>query len=183
MIPTMRLPISPPSPSRRLVPSFACGLGGVCALALLTGCEVVGSTVIGAGAGTATGTGAAYTMDSITYKTFTVPLDKLADKTRAALRTMDFPIRWEERNVAGLSLHAKAGNPEETLTIEIDLERLSPQVTRMRVVANRGLFLKDAATATEIIRLTSKNVEEPVRALVSDQPTLPTVAPASQRIR
>lgn len=180
MMPPMRLLRLPESPRRRFSASPWPPLILLSAVALLPGCEVVGSTVIGAGAGTATGTGAAYTMDSITYKTFTVPLDKLADKTRAALRSMDFPVRWEERNAAGLSLHAKAGNPDETLAIEINLERLSPQVTRMRVVASRGLFLKDAATATEIIRLTSRNVEEPIRAQVSDQPT---VAPASQRIR
>lgn len=147
----------------------------------LSGCEAVGSTFIAAGTGTATGTGAAYTMDSITYKTFTIPLDKVAEQTRAALKTMEFPIRWEEQNVAGLSLYAKAGNPQEALAIEIDLERLSPNVTRMRVVAKRGLFLKDAATAIEIIRLTSRNVEEStVRVQINDQSA---VLPTSQRIR
>lgn len=175
-MPPMVHAISPAPHPRPFPARLSLWLGGLSALALLSGCEVVGSTIIGASAAS----GTTYTMDSITYKTFTVPLDKLADKTRAALKTMEIPIRWEERNVAGLNLHAKAGNPDETLEIEIDLERLSPQVTRMRVVAHRGLFLKDAATATEIIRLTSRNVDEPVRAQVSDQPT---VAPASQRIR
>jgi hypothetical protein len=150
---------------------------------LLSGCEVVGSTLIGASAGTATGTGTSYTMDSIAYKTFTVPLDKLAEKTRSTLKTMEFPVRWEERSEAGLSLHAKAGNQMEVLEIEIDLERLSAQVTRMRVVASRGLFLRDAATATEIIRLTTKNIEEPGRGPLGVQLNEPPVAtPASQKI-
>jgi hypothetical protein len=167
-------------PARRLhrfvtVPSFKLFLWSLPCTLLLAGCEVVGLTVIGASAGTATGAGASYSMDSIAYRTFTLPLDKMVEKTRATLKTMEFPIRWEEQSEAGLSLHAKGGNATETLEIEIDLERLSPQVTRMRVVASRGLFLKDSATATEIIRLTAKNAEDSVRgplgAQLSDQPT------------
>jgi len=79
-------------------------------------------------------------MDSIAYKTFTAPLDAVAEATRTTLHSMEFPIRWESRNTSGLDFMAKAGNLSETLEIEIDLERLSPQVTRMRIVANRGFF-------------------------------------------
>ena len=156
-------------------------LWGLLSLCLLSGCTGAGSLVLGAGAGTATGPGVTYTMDSIAYKTFTDPLDTVADATRTILRSMEFPIRWESRNASGVDIMAKAGNSSETLEIEIDLERLSPQVTRMRIVANRGFFLKDAATATEIIRLVSKNLDEKdqAAALSHTQPTRTTAAPTT----
>ena len=149
-------------------------------LCLLSGCVGTSSLVLGAGAGTATGSGVAYTMDSIAYKTFTSPLDQVAEATRATLKSMEFPIRWESRNTSGVDIMAKAGNLSETLEIEIDLERLSPQVTRMRIVANRGFFLKDAATATEIIRLVSKQLDERDRAAApaQDQPAQASAPPA-----
>lgn len=142
-------------------PGFTQGVPLWCLLplCLLSGCAGASSLVIGAGAGTATGAGAAYTMDSIAYKTFSDPLDTVADATRTTLKSMEFPIRWESRNSTGVDIMAKAGNLSETLDIEIDLERLSPKVTRMRIVANRGLFLKDAATASEIIRLVSNHLD------------------------
>lgn len=149
-------------------------------LCLLSGCAGASSLVLGAGAGTATGSSVTYTMDSIAYKTFTDPLDTVAEATRTALKSMEFPVRWESRNTSGVDIMAKAGNQSETLEIEIDLERLSPQVTRMRIVANRGFFLKDAATATEIIRLVSKDLDERERAaaLVRDQPSQTSAPPA-----
>ncbi len=161
----------PPMTGRALIPSRH-GLGfiqgtyllSLLSLCLLSGCVGASSLVLGAGAGTATGSGVAYTMDSIAYKTFTTPLDAVAEATRSALKSMEFPVRWESQNTSGVDIMAKAGNPSETLDIEIDLERLSPQVTRMRIVANRGFFLKDAATATEIIRLVSKQLDERERA-------------------
>jgi ABC-type antimicrobial peptide transport system ATPase subunit len=36
-------------------------------------------------------------------------------------------------------------------TIDIDLERLTPRTTRMRVVANNGIIFKDRATEAAII--------------------------------
>jgi len=161
----------PPMSGMALIPSRH-GLGfiqgtyllGLLSLCLLSGCVGASSLVLGAGAGTATGSGVSYTMDSIAYKTFTSPLDTVAEATRATLKSMEFPIRWESRNTSGVDIMAKAGNPSETLEVEIDLELLSPQVTRMRIVANRGFFLKDAATATEIIRLVSMQLDERERA-------------------
>ncbi len=126
-------------------------------LLFLHGCgaELV-PTLFGAGAGTASGSGVSYTMDNIAYKTFTVPVDEVEQGTRRVLSKMEFPIATVERNTAGVSILAKSANAAHELDIEIDLERLSPQVTRMRVVAKRGFFLKDSSTATEIILQTAK---------------------------
>ncbi len=44
--------------------------------------------------------------------------------------------------------------------IEIELEVLTPQAARMRVVANQGkFFFKDAATAIEIINQTAETLD------------------------
>jgi hypothetical protein len=41
------------------------------------GCAAVGLAVVGNGIGVAAGTGTAYTIDGIAYRTFTVPVDRL----------------------------------------------------------------------------------------------------------
>ena len=48
---------------------------------------------------------------------------------------------------------AATGNDRE---IEVELEVISSNATRMRTVAKQGFFLKDRATATEIILQTEK---------------------------
>ncbi|HYE87985.1 MAG TPA: hypothetical protein VEA16_16590, partial [Vicinamibacterales bacterium] len=49
----------------------------------------------------------------------------------------------------------------EARTIEIELERLSPEATRMRVTAIQDIpILRDSATATEIILQTAGMIDE-----------------------
>ncbi|MBI4638485.1 MAG: hypothetical protein HY727_19265 [Candidatus Rokubacteria bacterium] len=45
-------------------------------------------------------------------------------------------------------------------TIEIELDRLTAQTSRMRVNAKQGWFFKDRATAGEIIVQTERTLEE-----------------------
>lgn len=129
-------------------------------LPILAGCAGAGTTLFGAGAGAASGSGVEYTLDNIAYKTFNAPSDEVEKGTRKTLQKMEFPIAGVDRSTAGLSILATSTNAAHELNIEIDLERLSPQVTRMRVVAKRGFFLKDLSTATAILLQTAKNLEE-----------------------
>jgi hypothetical protein len=69
-----------------------------------------------------------------------------------ALKRMASPIESSETTGTGHLI--KAAMPERQ--IEIELEALSPNATRMRAVAKRGAFLYDTATATEIITQTEK---------------------------
>ncbi len=131
----------------------------VSSLLLLEGCAGFTSTLFGAGAGTASGSGVDYTVDNIAYKTFNVPVDQVEQDTQKVLAKMAFPVSAVERTTAGVSILAQSANAAHDLDIEIDLDRLSPAVTRMRVVAKRGIFLKDASTATEIILQTAKRIE------------------------
>src|SRR6266542_6238735 len=118
------------------------------AIALLStqGRAAVGLTLFSVGAGVTAGTGVSYTLDSIAYKTFTTPLEGLHSATRKTLRQMDIAVREDQPTESGRTLVAAAGDR----TIEIALDRLTSQTSRMRVNAKQGWFFTDRATATEI---------------------------------
>ena len=132
-------------------------------LAVLTllgtqGCAAIGLTLLGVGAGVTTGTGIAYTLDSIAYKTFTAPLGNLEGATLKTLERMDIEVEENYPTESGTKLVATAGDR----AIEIELDRLTAKTTRMRVNAQQGWFFKDRATATEIIAQTDRTlVDEP----------------------
>lgn len=68
-----------------------------------------------------------------------------------ALKRMQIKVASTGKIVNGENIKAKAADRE----INIELEALSPNTTRMRVTANDGLF-RDSATATEIILQTER---------------------------
>lgn len=120
---------------------------------LLGGCEAVAVTTLGVAMGTGAGTAVSYTLDGIAYKTFTAPAPRVRQATLAALRKMDFKVQpagapqGVSQNGASPAIVATAKSRE----IEIEVEPLTSQTTRLRVVARDGIFFKDKATATEII--------------------------------
>ena len=84
----------------------------------------------------------------------------MSDTMRAAafntLDRLDMEIADQVRKPNGWTIIAIARDR----TIEIELEALTRQVTRMRVVAHEGgLFFKDASTATEIIIQTAQTLD------------------------
>lgn len=150
----------------------------------IEGCAAVGLTLFGVGAGVTAGTGVSYTLDSIAYKTFTAPLEELQGATLKTLNRMDIEVKdikvKEETTEAGKK--AETGREIVALagdrTIEIELDRLTSQTTRMRVNAKRGWFLKDRATATEIIIQTEQTLEnEPT----STRQVIPTAASSASK--
>jgi hypothetical protein len=120
------------------------------------GCAAVGLTMLGVGAGVAAGTGTAYTLDGIAYRTFNASLDELGRATLTTLRQMDIRVKTDEPSPAGRALTAQAGDR----TIEIELEHLTRRTTRMRVTAKHGMFWRDRATAGEIIAQTERSLDE-----------------------
>lgn len=123
----------------------------------LQGCAAAGLAVMGAGAGVGLGTGVEHTLNGVNYKTFADPLDNVHLALRGTLDRLGMPITADERTQNGYAVTASAADR----TIDIELERLTPQTTRMRVVANEGaLFFKDSATATEIILQTAQSLKD-----------------------
>jgi hypothetical protein len=82
----------------------------VVSLSALQGCAAVGLTLLGVGAGTAAGTGTGHALDSITYKTFTVPVDGLVVATVMTLARMDISLTENQEVETGRKLIGQAGD-------------------------------------------------------------------------
>jgi len=117
----------------------------------LGGCAAVALTA--AGVGMATGVG--HTLGGMVYKTFTTPQANVKKATYSALGRMQIKVVKAKRDGTTEVITAKAADRE----IEIELEALTPNTTRMLVVAKKdGGVIRDSATATEIILQTEKIV-------------------------
>jgi hypothetical protein len=123
----------------------------------LQGCVVAGLTLAGAGAGVGMGAGVEHELNGIVYKTFAASTNELRFASMKTLDRMGMPLTADEKSEEGWKLTATASER----TIEIELQSLTPQTTRMRVVANQGgVFFKDASTATEIITQTAQTLQD-----------------------
>ena len=135
---------SPPPPRSTVRSLLAIGC-----LLLLAGCEPISITMLGLGAGTGVG----HQLGGIVYKTFAEPQAKVKKAAFAALKRMAIKVDGVEKIDNGEMIKAKAADRN----IEIELEALTPNTTRMRAVARKdGGILVDSATAVEIIVQTEK---------------------------
>lgn len=129
------------------------------------GCVAVGLVAVATGLGVGAGTATGYTLDGIAFRTFTASID---DTHGAALRT----LRRMEMKVESDKVAEKAQNdaskPEKRemvalagdRKIYVELEKLTPRTTRMRVTAKQGWFWRDRSTAGEVIAQTADALEE-----------------------
>lgn len=113
----------------------------------LGGCAVA-LTALGVGAGTAFN----HTISGIAYKTFTAPLPKVKSASISALNRMRL-THTSNLNEGGNEVVKATGKDRN---IEIVLEPISSNSTRMRVIARNGGLFYDSATATEIITQTER---------------------------
>jgi hypothetical protein len=120
-------------------------LGGCAALGITGGAVAVAA--VGAGAGEVLRAGTTYSLAGTAYQTFTLPVDGLLEATRAALTRMAFTIERDE----AMSLERLIVARGISRTIEIELEPLSPAVTRLELVVKRNFLQRDRATASAII--------------------------------
>jgi hypothetical protein len=119
----------------------------VVALALSAGCAPVALTAFGVG----TATGVQHTLNGIAYRTFTVPLPQVRSAATTSLNRMGIKVASREKTKEGEMIRASASERE----IEIELDSITPNTTRMRVAVRNGLFM-DSATSTEIILQTER---------------------------
>lgn len=137
------------------------------AVNLLSGCAAAGLTVAGAGAGVAMGSGVEHTLNGIAFKTFTAPVDEIRVATMDAFRRMDMTVTEDAKTEEGWKLAATARDR----VIDVELEGLTRNLTRMRVVANKGeIFFKDAATGTEVIMQVAQSLDERAMARRQEPP-------------
>lgn len=111
------------------------------------GCAAVGLTLFGVGAGVSSGTGVSYTLDSIAYKTFAASETELRAATVQTLKRMAIDVTETQKTETGTDITATAGDR----TVDIEIDRITPRTSRMRVVVKKGWFLRDRATAGEIV--------------------------------
>jgi hypothetical protein len=115
----------------------------------LCGCAPLAITAFGVGAAT----GVQHTLGGVAYKTFTMPLPEIRKAVVATLRRMDITPGATQKIELGESITARAADRE----IEVQLESISTNTTRMRTSVRSGLLM-DSATATEIIIQTEKTL-------------------------
>lgn len=119
------------------------------------GCAGVGLTLFGVGAGISGGTGVSYTLDSIAYKTFVASEAELSAATLQAFKRMAIEVTETGKTETGTDITATAGDR----TVEVEIDRITPKTSRMRVVVKKDWFLRDRATAGEIIVQTADTLE------------------------
>lgn len=115
----------------------------------LGGCAAVALTALGVGMAT----GVSHTLGGMVYKTFTAPQAQVKRATLGALSRMQVKVVQTKREGSTERILARAGDRD----IEVELEALTPNTTRMLVTARKdGGILRDGATATEVILQTEK---------------------------
>jgi hypothetical protein len=120
----------------------------VAAALSLAGCEAIALSALGVGGSTAVN----HTLTGMTYRTFTAPLPRVKHASVGALKRMGIRVASSELTEGNEVLKANAKDRD----IEIVLEPVSANTTRMRVVARNGSLFYDSATATEIIMQTER---------------------------
>ena len=136
---------------------------------MLQGCAVAALTAVGI-AGSA---GIKHTVNGISYMTFNHSVVKVRAGALLTLKHMDITVTEDTETETGWLITASAENRE----IDIELERLTKRLTRMRAVANIGsFFFKDSATSSAIISQTEENLTLTSQALAAPRslPTPPT---------
>ncbi|HYR37039.1 MAG TPA: DUF3568 family protein [Burkholderiales bacterium] len=134
----------------------------------LAACEPVAIALLGAGASTAI----RYNMDGVASRTFTAPVAAVKSASLAALERMGLALDSTSRFDAGETLFARAENRD----IEIEIEPISKQATRVRVTAKGGSFFYDNATALELVQQTEKLLDAGLAKLT---PSVPVQTPAA----
>lgn len=115
----------------------------------LSGCAAAVTSVAGIGGSAAI----THTMNGITYRTFTAPEAKVRVATIKTLGRMQIKLTSDSFQEKSNIRLVTAKTTERK--IEIQLEPISPNTTRMRVIAKRGTgIFYDASTAEEIIQQT-----------------------------
>lgn len=109
----------------------------------LAACEAIAISAIGGG----TSAGIAHTLGGTVSRTFTAFLPRVCAAALATLQRMHIDVRSTAKVEVQEEINAKSINR----SIDIKLEEISPNVTRMSVTAKSGIFQPDSATGAEIL--------------------------------
>jgi hypothetical protein len=129
----------------------------------LAACEPVAIALLGAGASTAL----RYNMDGVTARTFTADAATVRTASMAAAERMGLQLGNSNTFESGETvIEARAPNR----AIDIELEPITPQATRLRVTARSSGWIVDNATAAELVSQTERVLDAQVAARLSPVP-------------
>jgi len=114
----------------------------------LAACDTVAIALLGGGASTIL----RYNLDGVAARTFTAPAESVKRASLAALERMGLEINGTEPLETGEVIHARA----PTRDIDIEVEQITKQLTRVRIMARGGSLFYDNATAAELVAQTEK---------------------------
>ena len=126
------------------------------------GCVGIGLTRAAIGPAMASGTGGIvragteYRSNGVLVRTFSVPLADVHEATLAALSKLQVQVTHDTMTPDGGEIVARARDR----SISIAFGGLTPVLTQMRLVVSRWFFLRDAATASEILAQTEQRLDE-----------------------
>jgi hypothetical protein len=119
--------------------------------ALLSACEPLSMAALGVGGSAAVN----HRVGNVGTRTFTASLPRVKTASLTALRRMGVQTDAGKKTDSGELITGRAGSRE----IEVELESLTSNTTRMRVIAREsGSFFYDGSTAAEIIVQTEKHL-------------------------
>jgi hypothetical protein len=119
--------------------------------AMLSACEPLSMAALGVGGSAAVN----HRVGNVGTRTFTASLPRVKTASLTALRRMGVQTDAGKKTDSGELITGRAGSRE----IEVELESLTSNTTRMRVIAREsGSFFYDGSTAAEIIVQTEKHL-------------------------
>src|SRR5258706_299216 len=121
------------------------------ACSLLSACEPVAIALLGAGASVAF----RYNMDGVASRTFTASSADVRTASLGALERMGLTMDTSTPTEGSEIIYARAPSRE----IELELEPITKQATRLRVTARGSSLFYDNATAIELVQQTGKMLD------------------------
>jgi hypothetical protein len=141
------------------------------ACSLVSACEPVAIALLGAGASTAF----RYNMDGVASRTFTASSADVRTASLGALERMGLSLDSSTAQEGSEIIVARAPSRE----IELELEPITKQATRLRVTARGSSLFYDNATAVELVQQTGKMLDAAALAKATPQPSAAVGATAS----
>jgi len=144
---------------------LAMAASGCAALAL----PAVGMSVMGDAAGGVAKAGVEKTMGGSMYRTFSAPLADVRAAVRQSFRDLEIQITEDELLIGG---GAKIVGEALHREITVQLEPVTPALTRLEMAVRQGLLGRDRATSAELIEQTARALQE-VRPAAAASPRAP----------
>jgi hypothetical protein len=141
---------------------------GLCLL--VAACEPVTIALLGGGVTTVL----RYNLEGVAARTFTAPAATVRTASLAALERMGLALEGTDSLKRSELIRARSPNRN----IEIELEPITEQLTRMSITARSTSLLYDSATAQELVQQTEKVLDTAMATKLA--PAAPTAARASR---